>query len=79
MVTRVGNSSFGRTSFLYYGGKKMIELKNITKIFHVQKGDITACKDVNLIIKKGEIFGVIGYSGAGKSTLVRIINQLEKQ
>ena len=57
----------------------MIELKNITKIFHVQKGDITACKDVNLIIKKGEIFGVIGYSGAGKSTLVRIINQLEKQ
>ena len=57
----------------------MIELKNITKIFHVQKGDITACKDVNLTIENGEIFGVIGYSGAGKSTLVRIINQLEKQ
>lgn len=57
----------------------MIELKHITKIFHVQKGDITACKDVNLVINDGEIFGVIGYSGAGKSTLVRIINQLEKQ
>ncbi len=57
----------------------MIELKNITKVFHTQKGDINACKDVNLTIRDGEIFGVIGYSGAGKSTLVRIINQLEKQ
>lgn len=57
----------------------MIELKHITKIFHTQKGDIEACKDVSLTIHDGEIFGVIGYSGAGKSTLVRIINQLEKQ
>lgn len=57
----------------------MIELKNITKIFQTSKGDIVACKDVNLTIYDGEIFGVIGYSGAGKSTLVRIINQLEKQ
>ena len=57
----------------------MIELKNITKVFHTQKGDINACKDVNLTIRDGEILGVIGYSGAGKSTLVRIINQLEKQ
>ena len=57
----------------------MIELKHITKIFHTQKGDISACQDVNLTIQDGEIFGVIGSSGAGKSTLVRIINQLEKQ
>ena len=57
----------------------MIELKHITKIFHTQNGDISACQDVNLTIQDGEIFGVIGYSGAGKSTLVRIINQLEKQ
>ncbi|WP_028043275.1 methionine ABC transporter ATP-binding protein [Candidatus Stoquefichus massiliensis] len=57
----------------------MIELRHITKIFHTNKGDIEACRDVNLTIRDGEIFGVIGYSGAGKSTLVRIINQLEKQ
>lgn len=57
----------------------MIEIRNITKTFHLEKGDIQACKNVNLNIKTGEIFGVIGYSGAGKSTLVRIINQLEKQ
>ncbi|MFR6099031.1 MAG: methionine ABC transporter ATP-binding protein [Longibaculum sp.] len=57
----------------------MIELKHINKVFHTQKGDIEACRDVNLTIQDGEIFGVIGYSGAGKSTLVRIINQLETQ
>ena len=57
----------------------MIELKDITKIFHTPKGDIEACVNVNLTIQDGEIFGVIGYSGAGKSTLVHIINQLETQ
>lgn len=57
----------------------MIELKNITKTYQTPKGEIHACRDVNLTIHDGEIFGVIGYSGAGKSTLVRIINQLEKQ
>ena len=34
--------------------------------------------DVSLEIKKGEIFGIIGFSGAGKSTLVRCINLLER-
>ena len=33
--------------------------------------------DVNLEIRRGEVFGVIGHSGAGKSTLVRLINGLE--
>ena len=57
----------------------MIELRNISKVFNTDKGDLHACKDITLTINDGEIFGVIGYSGAGKSTLVRIINQLEKQ
>ena len=32
---------------------------------------------MNLTVKAGEIFGVIGLSGAGKSTLLRIVNLLE--
>ena len=56
----------------------MIELKNVSKVFKTQNGDITALKDINLTIDDGEIFGIIGLSGAGKSTLVRCINLLEK-
>lgn len=56
----------------------MIELQNISKTFYTESGPVEALKDINLSIKKGEIFGIIGLSGAGKSTLVRCINHLEK-
>lgn len=57
----------------------MIELKNISKTFSSKKNkEVVALQDVTLHVKKGEIFGVIGYSGAGKSTLVRCVNLLEK-
>ncbi|MCB4208877.1 methionine ABC transporter ATP-binding protein [Arthrobacter sp. UM1] len=54
-----------------------IVFTNTTKTFRVGKNTVTAVDDVSLSIRKGEIFGVIGYSGAGKSTLVRLINGLE--
>ncbi len=55
----------------------MISIKNAEKVFSTKQGDVTAVSDVNLEIKGGEIFGVIGYSGAGKSTLIRMLNGLE--
>ena len=56
---------------------EIIKIENLTKVFKVGKSEITALKDINLSIQKGEIFGIIGLSGAGKSTLVRNINFLE--
>lgn len=56
----------------------MIDLINVSKSF-AQKGErVEAVKQANLQIRKGEIFGVIGYSGAGKSSLLRCINYLER-
>jgi D-methionine transport system ATP-binding protein len=55
----------------------MIDIKNVEKIFNTKNADITAVDDVSLTVKKGEIFGIIGYSGAGKSTLIRLLNGLE--
>ena len=52
----------------------MIELKHITKVYD---NNYRALDDINLTIRDGEIFGIIGQSGAGKSTLVRCINMLE--
>ncbi|EMR07285.1 Methionine import ATP-binding protein MetN [Bhargavaea cecembensis DSE10] len=56
----------------------MIELKNITKTFYGRKTKVEALKNINIEIKEGEVFGIIGFSGAGKSTLLRVINLLEK-
>ncbi|WP_223591961.1 methionine ABC transporter ATP-binding protein [Neobacillus bataviensis] len=55
----------------------MISIKNVRKIYPSKQGQLKAVDDVNLDIKEGEIFGVIGYSGAGKSTLIRMLNGLE--
>lgn len=56
----------------------MIKLQQVSKIFYKKKREIQALKNIDLEIKKGDIFGIIGYSGSGKSTLVRTINLLER-
>lgn len=57
---------------------KMIEFKQIEKVYQTQAGPVPALRGVNLSVKKGEIVGVIGQSGAGKSTLIRMANLLER-
>ena len=51
----------------------MIKIENLSKFY----GDTQILYDVNLEVKKGEIFAIVGHSGAGKSTLLRCINGLE--
>lgn len=52
----------------------MIEIKHLNKSF----GTFTALDDLNLSVKKGEIYGFIGRNGAGKSTTMNIIAGLSK-
>ncbi|MBS4209189.1 methionine ABC transporter ATP-binding protein [Bacillus sp. FJAT-50079] len=56
----------------------MIQISNITKKYKTKKGEVVGVDNVSLSIKKGEIFGIVGYSGAGKSSLIRCLNLLEK-
>ena len=56
----------------------MIELKHLGKTYRAPDKEIVALDDINLTIRDGEIFGIIGLSGAGKSTLVRCLNLLER-
>ena len=53
----------------------IVEIHNLSKSFKTQEN---ALKDINLEIKKGEIFGFIGPDGAGKTTLFRILATLLK-
>ena len=56
----------------------MIKLSQIEKVYDGASGPVHALKGIDLHIRRGEIYGVIGLSGAGKSTLVRCINMLER-
>lgn len=51
----------------------MIQISGVNKYY----GKTKVLNNINIHIKKGEIFGIIGHSGAGKSTLLRCINRLE--
>ena len=50
-------------------------MENISKRF----GPVTALRDINLHLKKGEVLGLLGDNGAGKSTLIKIISGFQKQ
>jgi ABC-type polysaccharide/polyol phosphate transport system ATPase subunit len=47
--------------------------KIISLITHTNKREIKALTDINLEIKKGEFFGIMGHNGSGKSTLLRVM------
>ena len=58
--------------------ESIIQIQHLSKTFGGGENAVRALEDINLDIRKGEIFGIIGLSGAGKSTLVRCMNLLER-
>lgn len=52
-----------------------IKTVNLNKFY----GKFHACKDINLSVKKGDIFAFIGPNGAGKTTTIRMITGIIKQ
>lgn len=56
----------------------MITTSGLTKVYQSRGREVTALDGVDLHVREGEVYGVIGQSGAGKSSLIRCINLLER-
>ena len=48
--------------------------KIMSLMTHTNRREIKALTNINLEIKKGEFFGIMGHNGCGKSTLLRIMS-----
>jgi len=57
--------------------KKVIELKEVWKIYQVGEVEIKALRGLNLSVREGEFLAILGTSGSGKSTCVNHIGCLD--
>ncbi len=58
-------------------GAVVLEIKDLTKQYRTQHGNLTVLDHLNLTIERGDKFALVGVNGAGKSTLSRIISNSE--
>ena len=57
---------------------KILELKNINKVYKTKAEEIHILKDINFVARKGDFISIQGKSGSGKTTLLNIIGLLDE-
>ena len=57
--------------------QKLIEIKNISKVYNTGCAEVYALSDISLNINRGDFTAIIGKSGSGKSTLLNILGCLD--
>jgi len=58
---------------------KLVEVKNLSKIYGFGSATTVALDNINLDIEKGDFLAIMGPSGSGKSTLMHMIGLLDRQ
>ncbi|MBE5838721.1 ABC transporter ATP-binding protein [Butyrivibrio sp.] len=57
--------------------KKLVEIKDVSKIYNPGENEVRALNHVSLTIGEGEFVAIIGQSGSGKSTLMNMLGCLD--
>ena len=60
------------------GGKPVIRLENVHKIYDLGEIQVQALRGVSLAVREGEFVAVMGPSGSGKSTVMNILGCLDR-
>jgi len=68
--------SEGEVSVVLAGSQPMIQVRGLTKTYHVGDVEVPALRGVDLDIARGEFVAIVGASGSGKSTLFHILGGL---
>ena len=58
--------------------EKIVELRNVRKVYKMGEERIVALNDVSVDFEQGKIYCLLGVSGSGKSTLLNLIAGLER-
>ena len=56
----------------------MIRIRNLEKVFHTNRGPVTAVRGVDLEVGEGQFVVLLGPSGCGKTTTLRCVAGLER-
>ena len=54
-------------------GNNVLEVNDISSGYNTEGGFVTVLKNLDFVVKRGEIFGIAGESGSGKSTVASTI------
>lgn len=56
----------------------LLEARGLCVDYITETGNIRACDDIDLVLRRGEILGVAGESASGKSTLLNALGRLQR-
>jgi len=56
--------------------ENILEIKDLVIEYHTDDGIIQAVNGVNLVVKQGETFGLVGETGAGKTTIAKSVMRI---
>jgi putative ABC transport system ATP-binding protein len=56
----------------------LVEIRNLTKVYHKGDQKIIPLRDVNLDVERGDLVSLMGASGSGKSTLLNLVAGIDR-